>query len=125
MPLAIAPLYAAPMVALFMALSARVIIYRRKTLIPLGDAGDRALLLRIRAQANCAEYMPFGLLLLMMAELSGAASPSLHLIGSSLIMGRLVHALHLSYLPTRYNLRVVGIVLTFSAYLLAIALALA
>jgi uncharacterized protein len=124
MPLAVAPLYAAPMVALFMALSARVIIYRRGNRIPLGDAGDRALLLRIRAQANCAEYMPFGLLLLTMAELSGAALPGLHLAGLSLIVGRMVHALHLSYLPTRYNMRVVGIILTFSAYLLAIALAL-
>jgi uncharacterized protein len=124
MPLAVAPLYAVPMVALFIALSARVIIYRRGNRIPLGDAGDRALLLRIRAQANCAEYMPFGLLLLMMAELSGAGLPGLHLAGLSLTIGRFVHALHLSYLPTRYTMRVVGIILTFSAYLLAIALAL-
>ncbi len=92
MPLSITPLYAAPMVFLFMALSVRVIAYRRGHKIPLGDAGNPALLSRIRAQGNCAEYMPLGLLLLLMAELSGAPSFGLHSAGICLVVGRTVHA---------------------------------
>jgi uncharacterized protein len=107
-----------------MALSVRVILYRRGNRIPLGDAGDRALLLRIRAQGNCAEYMPLGLLLLLMAELSGAAAIGLHIAGLCLLIGRAAHALHLSFLPTRYILRIVAIALTSASYFVALAVAL-
>jgi uncharacterized protein len=123
MPLFITPAYAIPLVLLFIALSVRVILYRRGNRIPLGDAGDRVLLARIRAQGNCDEYMPLGLLLLLIAELSSAAFASLHIAGLCLLIGRTVHAAHLSFLPTRYTLRVVATVLTFASYLVALAAA--
>lgn len=119
MPLSVTPLYAAPMVLLFIALSARVIVYRRGNKIPLGNSGNPVLLSRIRAQGNCAEYMPFALLLLLMAELSGPPGLGLHIAASSFVVGRIVHAVHLSYLPSRYLMRAVAITLTFTAYLLA------
>jgi uncharacterized protein len=123
MPLSIKPTYAVPLVLLFIALSVRVILYRRGNRVALGDAGDRTLLMRIRAHGNCAEYAPLGLLLLLMAELSGGAPVGLHLAGFCLLIGRIVHSAHLSFLPTRYTLRVVATVLTFTSYLGASAAA--
>jgi uncharacterized protein len=113
-------LYAAPLVLLFMALSAYVIIYRRGNRLPLGDAGDAELLSRMRAQGNCAEYMPLGLILLMIAEQAGPGV-LFHLAGVSLLIGRFVHAGHLAVLRRSYTLRPVAISATFSSYLLALA----
>jgi uncharacterized protein len=123
MSLSLTPFYAAPLVLLYIALSFRVIAYRRANKIPLGDAGNSALLSRIRAQGNCAEYMPLGLILLLMAELSSVPAFGFHLAALCLVVGRMVHAAHLSYLPNRYTMRVFAIVLTFTAYLLALTLA--
>lgn len=124
MPLTTTPLYALPMVILFIALSVQVIRYRRAHRLPLGDAGDRELLARIRAQGNCAEYMPLGLLLLMMAELAGTSAIGLHIAGLTLAIGRLIHAAHLLILRSQYGLRVIAITMTFTSYLVATGLAL-
>jgi uncharacterized protein len=124
MSVTITPLYAAPMVLLFMALSGHVIRYRRGNRIPLGDAGDHELLSRIRAQGNCAEYLPIGLLLLMMAELAGAAPSGVHAAGLALVAGRIFHAAHLLVLRDQYLLRVIAVTLTFASYLVASGLAL-
>jgi uncharacterized protein len=115
-------LYAAPLVLLFMALSAYVIAYRRGNRLPLGDAGDRELLSRMRAQGNCAEYMPLGLILLLLAEQPGPGV-LFHLAGVSLLIGRFVHAGHLAILRTSYVLRPVAVTATFTSYLLALAAA--
>jgi len=74
----ITPLYAGCIALVFIALSARVILYRRRNLISLGDAGDKSLLKRMRAQANCAEYAPIGLILLALTELQGAPGSVIH-----------------------------------------------
>ena len=66
-------LYAAPLAGLVIVLSARVIIYRRGKAISLGDGGDAVLLARMRAQGNFAEYAPFGLILMLIAEIQGSA----------------------------------------------------
>jgi uncharacterized protein len=119
-------LYAAPLVLLFMALSAYVIVYRRGNRLPLGDAGDAGdaeLLARIRAQGNCAEYMPVGLILLLIAEQAGPGV-LFHLAGITLLVGRFVHAGHLAILRRSYVLRPVAIFATFTSYLLALAAAL-
>ena len=58
-------LYGALIALVFLALSARVIMYRRANQLGLGDHGDKSLMKRMRAQANCAEYAPFGLLLML------------------------------------------------------------
>ncbi len=115
-------LYALPLVLLFMALSAYVIVYRRGNRVPLGDAGQPELLVRTRAQGNCAEYMPLGLLLLLLAEQSGPGV-LFHLAGVALLIGRFAHAWHLAILRTRYSLRPIAVTATFSSYLLALAAA--
>jgi uncharacterized protein len=120
----ITPIYAAPIVILFMFLSIRVIRYRRSKLVAFGDQGDKELLRLIRAQGNCAEYAPIGLLLLLMAEVSGAAPLGLHIAGALLVIGRVTHGIGLGHFPRIIPARVVGIFCTFSSYLISLALAL-
>lgn len=119
MTLAVTPIYAAILTCLYIWLSARVILYRRGNRLSLGDEGDRRLLALMRTHANCAEYAPLGLLLLLMVELMGAPNMALHLIGLLLLAGRLLHAYGFSAEPQIMRFRVLGMVLTFTALALS------
>ena len=123
MPPVVTPLYAAALTALFITLSLRVILLRRSGRVSLGDAGNPALLVRIRAQGNCAEYAPLGIVLLLLAELAGAAPALLHLSGLVLLAGRISHAWALSGLG-RLGARTIGMLMTFTALALSAVLAL-
>lgn len=119
MTLAVTPLYAALLTLLYLALTARVVRYRRANLISLGDGDDKALLKRIRAQANCVEYAPLGVVLLLLIELTGAPALALHLLGIALLAGRVLHAIGFSSTPQKMPLRFIGMVLTLSMLLLS------
>jgi uncharacterized membrane protein YecN with MAPEG domain len=97
--LEITSLYAGLLALLFLWLSARVIVYRRGNKISMGDHGDNSLLKRMRAQGNCAEYAPFGVLLLALVEMSGAPNVAVHLLGLMLLSGRALHAWGFSASP--------------------------
>jgi uncharacterized membrane protein YecN with MAPEG domain len=99
----ITALYAATLSILFVILSVRVSMARGKTKISIGDGNNQFLLRRIRVQGNFAEYIPLALLLLLLAELAGAASPWLHVAGGALFLGRLFMLYGLEYesLPAR------------------------
>ncbi len=107
--------YAALIALLYLLLSLRVIAYRRSNRISLGDAGDPALLSRIRAHGNLAEYAPLSLVLLVVAEIGGAAPWVLHGGGGLLLAGRLAHAVALSFPPTGLPLRTIGMLMTFTS----------
>jgi uncharacterized membrane protein YecN with MAPEG domain len=111
-PLVITPDYAAALAVLFLALSVRVIVRRRDRRIPFGSDGDAELERRVRVHANFAEYAPFSLLLLAMAELRGAPALGLHAVGVLVVGGRLVHAVGVSRRRTDMLARVVGMTLT-------------
>lgn len=74
-------------------LSIRVPMRRGQLDVPFGDGGDEALATRIRAFGNFAEYVPMILLLMALAEGSGASATVLHASGAGLVLSRLVHAL--------------------------------
>ena len=124
MTAAVTGFYAAPLAVLFLLLSVRVITYRRGNSINLGDRGDQVMLARTRAQGNFAEYAPFGLLLMLIAELQGAASLWLHISGALLLIGRVLHGVNFSFGIRNMALRVGGMVLTLTALGLAAALCL-
>ncbi len=117
--LAITALYAAPLAALFIWLSFRVITHRRGALIPYGPGEDRGLLQRMRIHANFAEYTPFALIIMMLAEALDAPHLLLHIIGLLLLSGRFVHGVGLSLNPNKIKLRIVGIMLTFASIAIA------
>ena len=117
--LAVTSIYAGLIALIFLWLSLRVIRYRRGNSISLGDAGDKSLLKRMRAQANCAEYAPFGLLLLALVELSGAPVLATHVLGALLLAGRALHAWGFSASPPIMNARVLGTAFTLLMILIS------
>lgn len=112
MTVTITPIYAALLAFLFLFLSARVIAFRRKNLVSIGDSGSNDLAHRVRAQANCMEYVPIGLLLILMAELSGVPLWMIHIAGAMLLLGRILHAMAFSIKPMNFTWRVIGMSLT-------------
>ncbi len=124
MMLAITGGYAAALTVLFLFLSARVILFRRANQIDLGDGKDDQMLRRMRAHGNFAEYAPWGLLLMGIAELNGRPGWLLHVMGLLLIVGRIVHGLNFTFALRSMPMRAGGMILTLVALGLGAALAL-
>jgi len=117
----ITSLYAALLVILFIILSARIITYRRAQKINMGDGEDDLMRRRIRAQANCAEYAPFGILMMAIAETLSASPILLHLMGLLLVVGRIMHAYGINNRQTPGIFRTGGMALTLTSLALGAA----
>jgi hypothetical protein len=112
-------LYAALLAVLYVFLSVRVISQRRQIRVEVGTGTDPELLRRMRVHANFAEYAPFALVLLALAESLKAPSAVLHVLGLILLAGRMIHAYGLSQTPHILRFRVLGMWATFTAIGLA------
>ncbi len=115
MELAIVPYYAAVLALVFVALSVNVIKGRRERRVAIGVSGAGDLERRVRAHGNFAEYAPFALLLIAMAELRGTPPLVLHALCASLLLGRLAHAWGVSRTDEDLRFRVAGMAATFAA----------
>jgi uncharacterized protein len=113
--LKITAFYAALLAVLFLLLSVRVIGWRREQRIEIGHGEDQQLLRRMRVHANFAEYVPFTLLLMALAESMSPPDFLVHLVGLTLLAGRLMHAYGLSQTPHILRYRAWGMTLTFLA----------
>jgi uncharacterized membrane protein YecN with MAPEG domain len=89
-------LYAALCTLLMLVLAGRVIAFRFRHRIGLGDGGQPELQRRIRVHANAVEYLPLALLLLGGMELNGYPDAWIHGFGATLFASRLAHAWGLS-----------------------------
>ncbi len=118
----VTPLYAGLFVLWFLVLSVRVIRRRGREKIALGDGGNSGMLRVIRAHGNFAEYVPFGLLLMAMLELSHFSIYVLHALGATLLAARLLHGYALSFTRQFVFGRVAGAALTFLVLLVAAVL---
>ncbi len=107
--------YASLLAVLFLYLSVRVIGRRREQRVELGHGESGELLRRMRVHANFAEYVPFTLLLMGLAESMVPPRIILHAVGITLVAGRLLHAYGLSQTPQILRYRVWGMTLTFLA----------
>jgi uncharacterized membrane protein YecN with MAPEG domain len=116
---AITPIYAGLMGLFYVFLSFRVAGYRKDHRISMGDGEDKALLKRVRTQANCGEYIPISLILLLMTELQGAPELVVHGLGVTMVLGRVLHAYGFGSHPQKIGLRVTGMILTFAMIALA------
>jgi uncharacterized membrane protein YecN with MAPEG domain len=110
----ITALYAGFLAILFILLAIRVIRERRGAKVAVGDGGNALLLRRMRVHANFAEYVPFALLLMALAESLLAWPWLIHLQGLSLIAGRVSHAYGVSRTPENFNFRVFGMAVTLT-----------
>ena len=110
-------LYAALATLMILVLAVRVIAYRRAHKIGLGDGDDKELRKRIRAHGNAIEYLPFGLVLLLLLELNQTAPLLLHIFGIVLIVARVAHAWGVSRHSGVSPGRVTGVLLTVGVLL--------
>jgi uncharacterized membrane protein YecN with MAPEG domain len=69
--------------------------------ISLGLGEGSALEQPVRVHGNFTEYTPTFLILLLLAELGGAAFWFLHLLGAAFVAGRMLHAYGLSTVRAR------------------------
>ncbi|NNK77515.1 MAG: hypothetical protein HKP40_02265 [Litoreibacter sp.] len=114
MMLSASPIYLSLTTLLFILLSVRVVLAREAVQASHGDGGDRELRKRIRAHANCAEYAPILLLLLVAAELQGTPGWVIHLFGALIVLSRGLHAYWISQTPEPLGRRVLTMGTTFA-----------
>ena len=89
-------LYAGLCTLLVIALALRVVVWRRRHKIGIGDGGNHDLQRCVRAHANAVENMPLALILLGGMELNGYDATMVHGFGAVLFLSRLAHAVALS-----------------------------
>lgn len=85
-------LYAGLCGLLFIWLSWKVIVERRRSKVGLGDGGDPDLQRAIRVHANFIEYTPFALVLLALVDVLGGPDWLVHGAGVLLVGSRVLHA---------------------------------
>ena len=113
--IALTPLYAGLLALFFAVLRFCVIGMRQSARIGLGDGGNLLLTRLLRVHGNFAEYVPLVLILMLMLEIQERPNWQIHLVGASLIAGRILHAIGISQEPENYKIRTAGMILTFSA----------
>ncbi len=102
------PIYALALSAIFLVLFIRVSAMRSATGISFGDGGSAALLHRVRQHGNFVEWVPFVLVLMILAEGMGAPALYLHISGALLLIGRIAHPFGLEADNAGHPLRYVG-----------------
>ena len=118
-----ASLWSGLLILLLIGLSGVVVRRRRRHLIAFGDAGNEQMTTAARAFGNAAEYIPAGLIALVLLALLGAPVHLIHAVGATLLLGRIVHALGLLFQKGPSLGRVLGMALTWIALLVgAVAL---
>jgi len=109
----VTPIYAGIAALMFIFLSIRTLMLRRRLKVAIGDSSDPMLLRATRVHGNFAEYVPLALILLYFLEVQGVATAFIHGLGIALIAGRLVHAYGVSQVEENYRFRILGMALTF------------
>jgi uncharacterized membrane protein YecN with MAPEG domain len=94
---------------------------RVATQTEIGDGGKPAMAAPLRAHANNTEYVPMALLLMWaLASPIGGSIWLIHGVGAPLTLGRIFHGIGLSRSTGTSTLRLLGIVLTWIAYIVGI-----
>jgi hypothetical protein len=95
---------------------------RVKTQTPIGDGNIPEMAGPLRAHANNTEYVPMALLLMWVLCLPAISGSIwlIHGIGVPLTIGRILHAIGLSRSIEPTTLRLIGMTLTWIAYIVGI-----
>jgi uncharacterized protein len=119
MTMPILPFYAALFGLVFVYLSVRTLLLRRRLRISIGDGDSPEMLRAMRVHSNFAEYVPLSLILIYFVEVQGGHPLFLHTLCIALLAGRLCHAFGVSRTVEDYRFRVFGMAMTFTAIILA------
>lgn len=111
-------LWAGLHIILLLVLSALVVRQRQTHKVALGDEGVPQLAQAIRAFGNATEYIPAGLVGLAVLALVGAPPWAIHVLGLVLFAGRVLHGVGLSMSGGASFPRVIGMMLTWLAYVM-------
>lgn len=117
MTVSITAIYAALLAVFFVAMSFYVSGVRAKTDVGLGDGGNATMLVAMRRHGNAAEFVPFALLMMALAEISGFGAVWLHSCGVLLVAGRLIHPFGIAENGGWFPARVIGQLATYAALL--------
>ena len=114
--------YVALNALIMLVLGILVVRARVATRTDIGDGGKPEMAGPLRAHGNNAEYVPMAMLLMWaLASVPPAASIWLmHGVGAPLTIGRILHGIGLSQNTGPGALRVVGMILTWVAYIVGI-----
>ncbi len=110
--LLVTPIYAGLLAVLFFWLSLRVSLIRLKG-PAADDAAAKRLRRAVRAQGNASEYIPLGLIMVLILEIQGAPYWLVHAFGMALLAGRVGHFVSFT-LPSARLLTQVSTALTYS-----------
>jgi uncharacterized protein len=113
--------YVAINALIMLVLSILVVRARVATQTEIGDGGKPAMAGPLRAHANNAEYVPMALLLMWtLVTPLGASIWLIHGVGAPLTIGRIVHAIGLTQSTGVGTLRFIGMILTWTAFIVGI-----
>lgn len=104
----ITALYAGLTIILAIVLGAGIGLYRGKTKISMGDAGDPQALLRMRRHGNLVETAALTLLAMAIIEANGASATLLHALGVVYLLARIAHPFGLKADNVGHPLRAIG-----------------
>ncbi len=120
MPLEVTALYGSLLALVGFVLGGLVGIQRPKLKLSLGDGGHQSMIEANRRHMNWLENVPVLIVLLAVIELNGASSTWLHVLGGTLLVGRLVHPFGISAVWKFRVPRFIGALLTQLVALAAI-----
>jgi len=103
---------------LLLVLSMLVVRQRRRHQIELGHGDIPELDRAIRAFGNASEYVPAGLVAVVVLAMAGAPILVIHAMGLTLLTGRIIHAFGLSRSGAASLARAAGVLITWLAYIL-------
>ena len=106
MTLQITALVAALLTLWAVALSNYVSITRGRLGVQNGDGGNPAMALAVRRHANLMENLPLSVVMLGLAEASGLATGWMMVLGTALVLARLIHPFGLSMTVINSPLRI-------------------
>lgn len=107
--------YASILALMMVALAVWVTLGRAKTKIMFGDGGDEGMIKRTRAFGNFVEFIPMGIIVMMVVENASGMSVALHIMGVALIVGRILHTAGMNPANPLTVGRGVGAILTYAA----------
>jgi uncharacterized membrane protein YecN with MAPEG domain len=83
--------------------------------LAFNNFGAQALERSVRAHGNFIEYVPMVLLMMYFAEVAELSELRLHITGTMLLLGRVMHGICFGFLEFNMPLRFGGMVLTLLA----------
>lgn len=119
-PFHVFALYAAVNALIMLVLGVLVVRARVATNTDIGDGGKPEMAAPLRAHGNNSEWVPMAMLLMWTFCPMGGSVWWLHGVGVPLTVGRLLHGIGLSRSTGPTTLRLLGMVLTWIAYLVGI-----